>query len=117
MIKVISAILILVSFTASIYYLFVGLIKPETLLVYKGAKIPNKGVQLWALVLGGSGVLLLFPPTFKLATILMILNSLFTITCLIIIRDWKGAFFEFLFLQIPVFLLWAEYPLSIIGKF
>jgi hypothetical protein len=99
------------------YYLFVGLTKPETMLVYNKAHIPRSGIQLWALILAISGILLLFPQTFKLGGMLMILNSLFTIICFVIIKDWKGGFFEFLFLQIPIFLLWAGYPLSVLAKF
>ena len=111
MMKIISATLILISLTASMYYLFVGLTKPETILVYNKAHIPHWGIQLWASILAISGILLLFPPTFKLAGVLMILNSLFTIICFVIVKDWKGGFFEFLFLQIPIFLLWAGYPI------
>lgn len=117
MIKIISVILIVTSLTASVYYLFVALTRPETILVYNKAHIPCWGIQLWALILAISGILLLFPQAFKFAGVLMILNSSFTIICFIIIKDWKGIFFEFLFLQIPIFLLWAGYPLSVLEKF
>jgi hypothetical protein len=110
--KIISATLILISSTASLYYLFVGWIKPEILIVYNKANIPPWGIQLWAFILGTSGLLLLFPQTFKLAGALMILNSLFTIGCFVAIKDLKGGCIEFLFLQIPIFLLWAGYPVK-----
>lgn len=109
-VNVISCLLILISVVASLYYAFVGLTKPETAVVYNKAHIPLWGIQLWAATLGISGILLLFPQTFKLAGVLMIMNSLFTIVCFIIVKDWTGGFLEFIFLQIPVFLLWAGYP-------
>lgn len=112
-----STILILLSIAASMYYLIVGLIRPETVLVYNKANISHAGIQLWALILGISGTLLLFPQTFKLTAVLMILNSLFTIICFIVIKDWKGGFSEFIFMQIPIFLLWTGYPLAVLEKF
>ncbi len=114
--KIISTLLIFISLAASLYYAFAGLIKPETALVYNKAHIPPWGIQLWAFTLGVSGILLLFPQTFKPAGVLMILNSLFTIVCFIIVKDWRGGFFEFVFLQIPVFLLWAGYPVSVLKE-
>jgi len=114
--KVISVVLIVVSLIASLYYLVVGLTKPEAVIVYNKANIPYWGVQTWAFVLGTSGILLLFPQTFKLAAVLMILNSLFTIGCFVAIKDFKGGFIEFLFLQIPIFLLWTGYPISVLEK-
>lgn len=114
--KIVSALLIIVSLTASMYYLFVGLTKPETVLVYNKASIPHWGIQLWAVTLSVSGMLLLFPQSFKVGVVLLIMNSLFTIACFVVIRDWKGGFFEFVFLQIPVFLLWAGYPVSVLDK-
>jgi hypothetical protein len=115
--KMISAILILVSFTASLYNLFVGLAKPETVAVYNKANIPHLGIQSLALILGVSGILLLFPQTFKLAGVLLVLHSLFTIGCFVSIKNFRGGFTECLFLQIPIFLLWAGYPMAIFEKF
>lgn len=114
--KVISTFLIILSLSASVYYLFVGLIKPEILLVYNKAGIPHWGIQLWALILGISGILLVFPLTFKTAATFMILNSLFTLTCFVVTRDWRGGLLEFIFLQIPIFLLWVGYSLSVLEK-
>jgi hypothetical protein len=110
MIKIISTILILFSSIASIYYSFVGIIKPENTLVYNKANISNLGIQLLSLFLGIGGLLLLFPQTFKIGDVLLIVHSLITIICFIIIADWKGGTFEFLFLQIPIFLFLVGYP-------
>jgi hypothetical protein len=112
--KIISTVLILISVIASLYYLFVGLVKSETVALYNRANIPRWGIQTWALMLGIGGILLLFPQTFSLAAVLMILNSLFTIGCFWVIRDYKGGFFELAFMQIPIFLLWVGYPLSVL---
>ena len=109
--KIISAVLILCSLIASLYYLFVGLVKPETMIVYNKANIPLLGIQSLAIILGTGGILLLFPQTFELAVILLMLHSLFTIGCFVYIKDFRGGFIEFLFLQIPIFLFWAGYPI------
>jgi hypothetical protein len=93
-----------------------GLIKPETLQVYNKATISHVWIQLLSLGLGIGGILLLFPQTFKLGGVLLLLHSLTTIICFVIIKDWKGGFFEFIFMQIPVFLLWVDYPLSVLEK-
>jgi hypothetical protein len=114
--KTISVILILVSLIASLYYLFAGWTKPESMVVYSRANIPLWGIRIWAVLLGAGGILLLFPNTFKLATILLIINSLFTITCFVIGKDLRGGFIEFLFMQIPVFLLWVGYPSFILSQ-
>ncbi len=114
--KTISVLLILVSLVASLYYLFAGWTKPESMAVYSRANIPVWGIRTWAVLLGACGILLLFPYTFKLATTLMIINSLFTIICFVIGRDLRGGLIEFLFLQIPVFLLWMGYPASILDQ-
>ncbi len=116
MIRTISAILILFSSVASIYYAFGGVARPETALVYNKANMSRLGIQLLSLFLGIGGLLLLFPPTFKLGGVFLIIHSLITIICFILIGDWKGGTFEFLFLQIPVFLVWAGYPLSVLEK-
>jgi hypothetical protein len=117
MIKTISAILILFSSAASIYYSVISVMKPENTLVYNKANVSHLGIQLLSVFLGIGGMLLLFPETFKLGGAFLIAHSLITIICFIIIKDWKGGFLEFLFLQIPIFLLWAGYPLSVLEKF
>jgi hypothetical protein len=116
MIKITIAVLILVSSAASSYYSFVGLTKPNTLLPYSKAKMPRLGIQLLSLLLGIGGVLLLFPQTFVLGGILLILHSSITIVCYAILKDWRGGFFEFLFMQLPVFLLWVGYPLWVLDS-
>jgi hypothetical protein len=112
-----STVLILISAIASIYYMFVGVVKPETVLVYSEANVPLWGIQVLSFILGVSGAFLLFPKTFELAGTLMILHSLITIGCFLVIRDYKGGLFEFAFLQIPVLLLWVGYPILVLEKF
>jgi hypothetical protein len=109
--KILSATLILVSFSASLYYMFIGLAKPETAGVYSKAGISIWEIRSLAFILGFSGILLLFHQTFKLAAVLMILHSLFTIGCFLAIKDLRGGLIELLFLQIPIFLLWVGYPI------
>ena len=109
--KTTSAILIAVSLVASVYYLVAGLTKPESMVVYTRANVPVWGIRTWAVLLGAGGMFLLFPSTFRLGTILMVINSLFTITCFVIAKDYRGGFVEFVLLQIPVFLLWVGYPI------
>jgi Ca2+/Na+ antiporter len=116
MIKTITIILMLISSVASIYYAVGGTIRPETALVYNKANIPRMGIQLLSLFLAIGGMLLLFPQTFKLGAVFLIIHSLITIVCFILIRDWRGGTFEFLFLQIPFFLVWTDYPLSVHEK-
>ena len=116
MIKTIAAILILISFAASIYYAFGGALKPETTLVYNKANMSRMGIQLTSLFLGTGGFLLLFPQTFKIGGAMLVIHSLFTISCFIVIKDWKGGIFECVFLQIPIFLLWNGYPASVLEK-
>jgi hypothetical protein len=116
MIKTISIILILFSSVAAIYYSFGGVIKPETAVVYNKANISRFGIQLLSLFLGIGGLLLLFPQTFKIGGAFLITHSLITIICFILIRDWKGGIFEFIFLQIPIFMVWAGYPISVLEK-
>jgi len=117
MIKTITTILILFSSMTSVFYSLGGVIKPETAPVYNKANMSRLDIQLLSLFLGIGGVFLLFPQTFKLGGAFLIIHSLTTIVCFILIRDWKGGTFEFIFLQIPVFMLWAGYPLSILEKF
>jgi len=116
MIKIITAILILFSSIASISYSFGGIRKPESALVYNKANMNRVGIQLLSLFLGVGGLLLLFPQTFKIGGAFLITHSLITIICFIIIKDWKGGFFEFIALQIPIFMGWSGYPLSILEK-
>jgi hypothetical protein len=115
-VKTLSAALAFVSLTASVHYLVAGLTKPESMAVYSRANIPLWGIRTWAVLLGAAGVLLLFPPTFRLATILMVMNSLFTIACFVIAKDWRGGVLEALLLQVPVFLFWVGHPASALEK-
>ncbi len=117
MIKPITAILILISSVASIYYAFGGIVKPETALVYNKANMSRLGIQLLSLFLGIGGLLLLFPQTFKIGGAVLIIHSIITIICFIILKNWNGGLSEFLFLQIPIFMVWAGYPLSILQNF
>ena len=110
MIKIVVVVLILISSLASIFYAYNGVIKPETALVYNKANLSPSEIQLLSLFLGIGGVLLLFQQTFKLGGTMLAIHSLITIICFVMIKDWKGGFFEFIFLQIPVFILWAGYP-------
>ncbi len=114
--KTISLILMLISLTASVYYFVAGLTGPENMVVYGRANIPVWGIRIWAILLGVGGVLLLFPPTFRLATVLLVMNSIFTIACFVIAKDWRGGLVEFLFLQIPMFLFWVGYPMFALEK-
>jgi hypothetical protein len=109
-VKVITAVLVLASLTASGYYLVAGLTKPESMAVYSRANIPVWGIRAWAVLLGVGAMLLIFPPTFRLATILMVVNSLFTIACFVITKDWREGALESVFLLVPVYLFWVGYP-------
>lgn len=90
--------------------------KPDTALLYSKAGMPGLGIQLLSLVLGIGGLLLLLPQTFKIGGAFLITHSLITIICYVITKDLKGGFGEFVLLQIPVFLVWAGYPLSVLEK-
>ncbi len=116
MIKTISTILILFSSAASIYYSFGGVMKPETAVVYNKASMSRLGIQLLSLFLGIGGLLLLFPQTFNLGGTLLITHSVISIICFILIKDWKGGLLEFMFLQIPIFMVWAGYPMSVLER-
>ncbi len=115
-VKTLTLVLILVSVLASAYYFFAGLTKPESVVVYSRASIPARGIRTWAVLLGASGILLLFSATFRLATILMVTNSLFTVTCLVINEDLRGAAIESLLLLIPIFLFRVGYPMFALEK-
>lgn len=117
MIKIISTILIIVASIASIYNSYVWIKKPETGLLYIKANFSPSGIQLLSLFLGIGGLLLLFPQTFKVGVTFLVLHSLTTLICYAITNDWKGATREFILFQIPVFLLWAGYPLIVLEKF
>jgi hypothetical protein len=117
MIKIIISLLILFSSAASIYYSFGGVVKPETALVYNKANLSRSAIQLLSLFLGIGGILLLFPLTFKFGASFLIIHSLITIVCFITIKDWKGGTLEFIFLQIPIFMVWHGYPLTVLEKF
>jgi hypothetical protein len=117
MIKIISTILIIVASVASIYNAYVWVKNPETGLLYIKANFSPLGIQLLSLLLGIGGLLLLFPQTFKAGVTLLILHSLTTLICYAVTKDWKGGLREFILFQIPVFLLWAGYPLTVLEKF
>lgn len=117
MIKIISTILIIVASVASIYNAYVWVKNPDTGLLYIKANFSPLGIQLLSLLLGIGGLLLLFPQTFKAGVTLLIIHSLTTLICYAITKDWKGGLREFLLFQIPVFLLWAGYPLTVLEKF
>jgi len=72
---------------------------------------------LLSLFLGIGGLLLLFPKTFIVGGAFLITHSFITLICYAITKDWKGGLREFVLFQIPVFLIWAGYPLSILEKF
>jgi hypothetical protein len=115
-VKAIGAVLTIVSVAASAYYFFAGLSGPENMVVYARVNVPVWGIRTWAVLLGVGGGLLLFPSTFRLATVLMVLNSLFTIACLVIAKDWTGGLLESAFLLIPLFLLFSGYPMFALEK-
>ena len=117
MIKIISTLLILISSIASVYNSYKWVMKPDTALLYIKAAMPDLGIQLLSLFLGIGGLLLLLPQTFKLGGAFLITHSLITIICYGITKDLKGGFGEFVLLQIPIFLVWAGYPLTILDKF
>ena len=117
MIKILSTILILVGSIASVYNSVVWVMNPETALLYIKANFSQLGIQLLSLFLGIGGLLLLFPQTSKIGGTFLITHSLITIICYVITQDWKGGFLEFLLLQIPIFLVWADYPLTVLEKF
>ena len=117
MIKILTTILILVASVASIYHSFVWVKKPETALLYIKANFSPTGIQLLSLFLGIGGMILLFPQTFKVGGAFLIIHSLITLICYAITKDWKGGLREFILFQIPVFLIWAGYPLTVLEKF
>ena len=106
----ISGALIAVSLVASFYFGTKALIKPEGLEVYNLAGISHFGIQLWGVYLMLSSLLLLFPKTFVFANGMMLVNTIFTITSFLIIKDFKGAGIEILNGSIPVILLLIGYP-------
>ena len=117
MIKIISTILIIVASIASIYNSYVWVKKPETGLLYIKANFSRLGIQLLSLFLGTGGLLLLVPQTFKVGVTFLIIHSLTTLICYAITKDWKGGLREFILFQIPIFLLWAGYPLTVLENF
>ena len=117
MLKIISTTLIIVASVASIYNSYMWIKNPETGLLYMKANFSRLGIQLLSLFLGIGGLLLLFPQTFKAGVIFLIIHSLTTLICYAITQDWKGGLREFILLQIPIFLLWTGYPLTVFEKF
>lgn len=90
--------------------------KPDTALLYVKAGMSDLGIQLLSLFLGVGGLLLLFPQTFKVGGAFLITHSLITIICYVITKDLKGGLGEFVLLQIPIFLVWAGYPISVLER-
>ena len=117
MIKIISTILILISSIASVYNSYKWVMKPDTALLYIKAAMPGLGIQLLSFFLGIGGLLLLFPQTFKVGAAFLIIHSLITVVCYIITKDLKGGLGELVLLLVPIFLIWAGYPLAILEKF
>lgn len=117
MIKIISTILIIVASVASVYNSYKWVKKPETGLLYRKANFSWSSIQLQSLFLGIGGLFLLFPQTFKVCGVFLITHSAITLICYTITKDLKGGFREFILFQIPVFLLWAGYPLTVLEKF
>ena len=115
--KIITAILIIVASVASVYNSYVWIKKPETGLLYSKSNFSQSGIQWLSLLLGIGGLLLLFPQTFRVGVILLMIHSLTTLICYAITKDWKGGLREFMVFQIPIFLLWAGYPLTVLEKF
>jgi hypothetical protein len=114
--KTITVVLAVVSVLASAYYLFAGMTEPESMAVYSRANIPPWGIRASAALLGAAGMLLLFPTTFRLATLLMVIHSLFTVACFVIADDWRGASTESVLLLIPVYLFRVGYPMFALEK-
>jgi hypothetical protein len=117
MIKILTTILIIVASVASIYNSYVWVKKPDTALLYIKANFSPLGIQLLSLFLGIGGLILLFPQTFKFGGAFLITHSLITLICYAITKDWKGGLREFILFQIPIFLIWAGYPLTVLEKF
>ncbi len=117
MVKVISTILIIIASAASVYNSYVWVKKPETGLLYSKANFSLLAIQLLSLFLGIGGILLLFPQTFRVGVVFLIIHSLTTLICYAITKDWKGGVREFILFQVPIFLFWAGYPLVILVKF
>lgn len=116
MIKIVSTLLIIVASVASVYNSFIWIMKPDTALLYIKANFSPFGIQLLSLFLGIGGLILLFPQTFKVGGAFLITHSLITIICYAITKDWKGGLLEFTLLQIPIFLVWAGYPVTVLEK-
>lgn len=116
MIKIITAILIIVASLASIYNSYVWVKNPETGLLYIKSNFSPLAIQMLSLFLGIGGLLLLFPQTFKVGATFLIIHSLTTLICYAITKDWKGGLREFILFQIPIFLFWAGYPLTVLDK-
>ena len=116
MIKIITTVLILISSIASVYNSYKWVTKPDTALLYIKAGMPGMSILLLSLLLGVGGLLLIFPQTFKFGGVFLITHSVITVICYAITKDLKGGLGEFMLLQIPVFMVWAGYPLSVLEK-
>jgi hypothetical protein len=113
-VKFIAALLILVSSIASILYSINGLMLPEAASVYNKANMTRAYIQGLSLLLGLGGFLILLPQTFRLGGVLLIAHSMITIGCFFLAKDWKGGALEFALLQIPIFMIYVGYPLSVL---
>lgn len=116
MTRTVVAILILFSSAASIYYSINGVIHPEAALVYSKANVPRAGIQLLSLLLGVGGLLILLPQTFRFGGALLVAHSMVTIGCFVVTRDWKGGALELALLQVPIFMIRAGYPSSVLER-
>lgn len=116
MLKIAITILIIVASVAATYNAYVWVKKPDTALLYIKANFSLFGIQLLSFFLGIGGLMLLFPQTFKVGGAFLIIHSLITLISYAITKDWKGGLREFILFQIPVFLLWDGYPLTVLEK-
>lgn len=110
------ATLILLSSAAAIYYSINGAMRPEMALIYNKARMSHVGIQLLSILLGLGGVMILLPQAFRLGGAFLIGHSLITIGCFVVTRDWKGGALELVFLQVPILLVWAGYPSSVLER-
>jgi hypothetical protein len=116
MIKTFSTVLIIIASVASIYNSVVWVIKPDSALLYIKVNFSRSGIQLLSIFLGIGGLILLFPQTFIAGGAFLITHSLITLVCYALTKDWKGGLLEFTLLQIPIFLVWAGYPVSVLER-
>lgn len=112
----ISGILITISLISSFYFGIKAQSTPENIVVYNSAGISLIGIKVWGIYLMISAILLVFPRTFIYGNVMMILNSLFTLSCFLIIKDAKGAGMEFIYMMVPILLLIIGYPVNFLSS-